>query len=466
MNLLSIDRTDIYLCLFLFGFLALCFTGFGTSVDENLIVQTVESLATKGELTVDRMYQALQGPDGQYYSRYGITFPLLMLPFYYVGMILDMLFPESVVFFKNPYFFMMLWGNLLITVLTGWGMYRLCLAVGGNKKGAVALSLGLIIATPFWLYAQTLYRLTAATAVLIFVLIAVLNHLKSHSKTSLILLILLVAAGLNLREDLVIAFAFMGLYSIGFGNKKERLERFMAFFLGGLLGFLIWGFHNFIRFGAFFIENYADLNFNYPLIVSIPGLLIGERTGLITYAPLSLLLIIALPAVRRNKQWSLWVMCFLILGSYFLLYGKSDFWHGGQCWGPRHMYFLLPFAMLPGIWLFEQNKSWFFGLFVLLFCGGVIMNWPGIYAHHGKFISFFASPSFFELLWKPIVHPDYVTFDEMDLWWIRQIKMYGGWWYVGFTLLVVLCGIWGYGLYKSLNLTRVIDHDTNIQSNK
>lgn len=94
------------------------------------------------------------------------------------------------------------------------------------------------------------------------------------------------------------------------------------------------------------------------------------------------------------------------------------------------------------------------------------MNWPGIYAHHGKFISFFASPSFFELLWKPIVHPDYVTFDEMDLWWIRQIKMYGGWWYVGFTLLVVLCGIWGYGLYKSLNLTRVIDHDTNIQSNK
>lgn len=443
---------DFTLIAFLFFALGVTFSGCGFSVDENLVAQTVESIVERGELTVFNMYQALPGPDGRYYSRYGIGFPLLMIPLWIIGYPLQYFFPESYMFYAAPHFFMMLWGSLLITVFTGWLFYRLCIHIGASSKLGILLTLALIFTTPFWPYSQTLFRLTAATAVLLALFWLVLQHSQQSLWMNRLGMILLIALGLNIREDLVIGICLIGLYGLIHSQGQERFFLFVSFAVGGLIGFGIWCLHNYIRFGHFFIENYADLTFNFPYIISIPGLLFGVRAGLFLYAPLALLMPVAWFAARNKKERGLWWLCAGILIAYLLLYGKSDFWHGGRCWGPRHMYFLLPFAFLPCVWLFRETFNLKVWIATSVFCvWGIFVNWNGTYVHKGQYIDFWNHPSFWEFLQKPVVHPVYNTMDEIQLWWIRMIKVHPlSIWPLVFLLWVSIALFFGHRLWKQV----------------
>ena len=447
---MPLTKTDLHLCLFLLGVLALTYAGHLSSVDENLVAQVVESIAERGELTCAPMFQALPGPDGRYYSRYGIGFPLLLVPFYYIGTGLLFLFPDSKMFCGNPHLFAMLWAGVLITVGAGWAFFRLCLRLGAERRAAVGLALGLILGTSFWPYSQTLYRLTVSALVLILTLDRVVEHQRNPSKTSLFAIAGLVVVGLNIREDLILAFGALGFFAILRGNARERWLRAGAFW-GGLAGAaVVWGLHNYIRFGTFFIENYADLSFDYPLIVSVPELLFGLRRGLIFYSPLALLLPLSYRAARRLRNLDLWMICLGILLLYILLYGKSIMWHGGRCWGPRHLYFLLPFALIPGIWLLDSNpRVWVKVFFICAFVWGSVVNWPGVYAYQGECESFLERPSFFQLLLKPVESVKYVGLKDLDLWWIREIKLEPfSIWPILMILLLFATVYFGYQLFR------------------
>ncbi len=426
-------------------------------MDENLIIQVTESLVEHGELTVANMFQALPGSDGKYYSRYGIAFPMAMVPFYLLGKGLEILFPPTPAFFGNGRFFAMLWGNLLITVLTGWLFYRLCRMVEGKEKASAGLAVALIMTTPFWPYSQTLYRLTAAGAVLTGALLLILSIFQNPSKARLIGLGALTAFGLNLREDLVFAFGLMGIYVLCQGEGAGKWRCAAAMTAGAAAGVVIWGIHNYIRFGQVFIENYEDLSFDYPLILSLPQLIWGERHGLVPYAPLALLLPFSYGAACKKQRTGLWFLCAAVMVVYIGLYGKSSMWHGGICWGPRHLYFLLPFCLLPGVWMWDnislRRFRWSIGMGFIM---GIVMNWPGVYSHQGKYQDFFSRPSFFPLVWKPVVHPDYITFDELDLWWIRMIKLEPvSPWPVLFAALLLFTAWSGYRLWKAIARPRL-----------
>ncbi len=446
---------DVSLCVFVSCLLALSFAGHGTFVDENLIIQTLDSLTTDGSLTVTKMFQALEAPDGKYYSRYGIGFPLILLPFYGTGCLLDAVFPETYAFYGNAPFFMMLWGSVLFTVMTAWIFFRLCLLLGANARSGVFLSLALIFATPFWPYSQTLFRLTAAGLILVLVLYAVLAYRRNAQTRTLFAIAALTALGLNLREDLVFGLCAIGLYILLRFDRGKRWKCALTLITGAVAGTSIWGAHNYIRFGTFFIENYKDLTFDYPLVLSLPQLLVGLRRGLLMYAPIALLLPLSYRAARRRNGLDLWFLCAAVMGMYMILYGKSDMWHGGQCWGPRHLYFLLPFCLLPAAWLFQDHSKLGLKCFsILAFAWGLIVNAPGVYAHQGRYQDFFSSPSIWPLLSGPVVHPEYITFDELDLWWIRMIKM-NPWslWPVVFVGLIALTIYSGYRLWLAVHLS-------------
>lgn len=441
--------TGTILCVFVFCLLALSFAGHGTFVDENQIVQTLDSLTTDGSLAITKMFQALEAPDGRYYSRCGIGFPMILLPFYLTGRILGVLFPNTYSFYGNAPFFMMLWGNLLFTVTMAWTFFRLCLFLKASERTAVFLSLALIFATPYWPYSQTLFRLTAAGVVLLLIVYGILVYQHKPSKRLWVAIAILTALGLNLREDLVFGLMAVGIYALLRFDSRTRWWCASALITGALAGLVVWGWHNYIRFGSVFVENYEDLTFNYPLILSLPQLLIGLRRGLLVYAPIALLLPLSFSAAWRAKQLDLWILCVVVISFYLTFYGKSDMWHGGQCWGPRHLYFLLPFCLLPGIWLFrEEPGSWLQWFSIAAFGWGVIVNAPGVYAHQGKYQDFFSCPSIFSLIAKPVAHPEYITFDELDLWWIRMVKMYPvSLWPVALAGLIALTVYSGYRLW-------------------
>jgi hypothetical protein len=480
---LSSHILDVYLFLFFTSALTLLMSGHGIFVDENLIAQTVESIVTRGDLTVHNMYQALEGADGQYYSRYGITFPLLMVLFYLLGYLLEWI-AGAAPFFNAPHFFSMLWGSVLITAFTGCLFFRICLHLSKDTGLSLLFSLSLIFSTPFLPYSQTLYRMTASTALLLLLFWLVLKLQQKHHGFHMTTLALVIAAGLNLREDLLLFGFPIALYTICSGSIRQKIERIAAIAAGLLLGILIWGGHNYIRFGTLFVENYADITFNYPLIISVPELLWGKR-GLLWYAPLMLLLPVALLALRKSTSNNdlfheprshhntahhssyhrnpahnplyIWMMCSAVCLSALFLYGKSDMWHGGRCWGPRYLYFLLPFAMLPGIYLFQRwNSIWLRTGFILAAAWGTYANWSGVYAHQGDYISFFERPSFLELYHNLPTHPIYNTPADLDLWWIRMLKMHPfSLWSLTFVLL---CLLTLYFLYAIMQNQKNLSH--------
>ena len=434
---------------FLLGVLTLTFAGHGSSVDENLVLQVVDSMVNRGDLTVSNMFQALPGPDGQFYSRYGFVFPTLLVPFFLIGKGWLSLVPESLAYGGNAFMFFVLWSSVLITALAGWLFFRLCLLLECPARPAACLALGLILSTPFLPYSQTLYRLTASSVVLMFILHEILRYERRPSRSIPVILAATVALGINLREDLVIGMGWIGVYSLFNGPPRTRFVRSTALILGALIGVCLWGVHNTIRFGAVWIQNYADVHFDYPWIISLPQLLWGARRGLLLYAPLALILPIAFIRETRILGERLLALCTAMVCTYLLFYGKSDFWHGGNCWGPRHLYFLLPFAMLPGVWIYQKPARWKTICFLLACLWGLIFNLPGVYAHQGKYQSFFDSPSLWEWMRRPIETPLYVGFDDFDLWWIRMIQLEPfSLWPIAFLLLLAGTGYCGYIVWK------------------
>ncbi|MBI1387953.1 MAG: hypothetical protein GC154_05850 [bacterium] len=418
-------RIQLALFLLLTAGLAVTYAGHGSFVDENLIMQVCDSLAQRGNLEAMPGFQALPGPDGKFYSRYGIGFVLIMMPFYYIGEILFILFGHSAVFFHGSHYFACLWGALLITAAAGLLMYRVVRLLGAGETTGVLLALVLVWGSPFWPYSQTLFRQTTAAALLLLLLELILRHQRAPARRHLIRMVLCVTLLLNVREDAVIASALMGLYALTGGGVRDRAWRAAALLAGAAAAALVWGLHNYIRFGAFFIENYEDIDFNYPLIVSIPALLFSSSRGIVPYAPLCLLLPASLAVSRKKDRMPFWILCLVIFTAYLVLYGKSNMWHGGRCWGPRHLYFLLPFALAPAAWLLESpHRRVWIAVTLALAAIGAWMNWPGVYAHQGMAQSYFNAPGFFELVRRPIGNPDYITFDDLDLWWIRMIRMH------------------------------------------
>jgi hypothetical protein len=455
---MSLKNIDLYLFLFFVCALFLTFAGHGVVVDENMVIQVLDNYFAHGELTVDRMHQALEGADGKYYSRYGFGFSLFLLPFYLMGTVLQYFFGDANVFYRDPQFFCMLIGQLLITAGTGWVLYRICLKLRSGEKVAVLLSLSLIFGTSFWAYSQSLFRLTFSSLILLVTFLVILLYHEKQKKRYLFAIAGLIAYGLNVREDLFIAFICLGMFSWMKGTHRDRFAFFITFFIGGLVGFLLWGAHNYMRFGTFFIEDYIDCVFDYPWMISIPQLLYSKSVGIVTYSPLILLFPFSFLACYREKMLPVWFCGLLIFTIYLCFYASSDMYHGGQCWGPRYMYYIIPFLIPPLIHAVKNSRSMrrILLVFVLI---GMTMNWPGLYSYHGKYESYFESPPFFTLLFEYPKHPFVVVYDqdddfsddELDFWWVRMIylKPYSLF-PVAFLVLIAMTVYLGAGLWRQL----------------
>ena len=97
-----------------------------------------------------------------------------------------------------------------------------------------------------------------------------------------------------------------------------------------------------------------DHSFGYPPWLGLPELLVSPGKGLIWYTPALLLL---LPAARPFwRRLPLPALLFGLIGTvYLLFYANVMYWHGDPAWGPRYLFALLPYGILP---LGEVLQRW------------------------------------------------------------------------------------------------------------
>jgi hypothetical protein len=97
--------------------------------------------------------------------------------------------------------------------------------------------------------------------------------------------------------------------------------------------------YNHVRYGAVWgAGHYEEVSFSYPLVRGAQGLLISPGKGLLLYAPLAAIALVA--TVWGRRVWPLITICSMaLLLTRVLFYARWYAWGGGWCWGPR---FLVP----------------------------------------------------------------------------------------------------------------------------
>jgi len=89
-----------------------------------------------------------------------------------------------------------------------------------------------------------------------------------------------------------------------------------------------------------------DHTLGFPPWIGLPDLLISPGKGLLWYTPAVLLLVLAArPFWRRFPGPS--ILFALICGVYLFFYANVNYWHGDPAWGPRYLYAILPYLLLP-----------------------------------------------------------------------------------------------------------------------
>jgi hypothetical protein len=203
-----------------------------------------------------------------------------------------------------------------------------------------------------------------------------------------------VAAGMALlaRADSVVAvpgIAFLALYRLWDLRHENLVKKKVVAVGAGLASLVATGslqlLLNQLHFGSPFSSGYSDqpegIHFDIPLLTALWIYLISPGKGIFGYSPPLLAGLVAWPAFFRKDRGLAWGTAGIILG-YLLVVGR---WQnlGGWCWGPRHLFQVTPFLLLPLplIWRpngpsgIRQSALWLFGV---MFAAGIAVQIPGI----------------------------------------------------------------------------------------
>ena len=144
-----------------------------------------------------------------------------------------------------------------------------------------------------------------------------------------------------------------------------QIARDTIFFLMAFLPFLFLSFwYNYYRFGSIFETGYqlmADrMGIDYfkstSLLKGISGLLISPGKGFFYYSPVALLFFFAIKAFIK-RYTGLGASFVLFILSYLLFFSKYVYWHGDWAWGPRYIFAITPFLMIPVAEFFESVST-------------------------------------------------------------------------------------------------------------
>ncbi|MFH1453831.1 MAG: hypothetical protein ABIH00_07610 [Armatimonadota bacterium] len=354
--------------------------------------------------------------DGHHYFGYGILQALIMIPFYIKGLLLSKIsgIDQGLLtkLFVN-------FANCLITALIIAGLYILSRLLNYGIKISIILGVFAGITTMLWNYSKESFSEPLSCLLFVFAFIfAVLYKNNNSSKGSnadnnKYVFYSSIFLGLSLLTKIAnIIFIIPLLIYFGltvYNNKKEnkKLTNFIkALFIIALttVFFMFINMYvNKIRFGSFLHLGYIDLANPGQLhetakksgiLTVFYGFVLSSGRSIFLYNPVLIAALFGIASFYKKFKEESWaVLSFVIIS--FLLFSSVPFWYGGLCWGPRYLYPIIPFLMLPLGEVFTEKRFEFIKkrilpilviLGILIQIPSVMVNyfcWDGILAKNG-----------------------------------------------------------------------------------
>jgi hypothetical protein len=328
--------------------------------DGQTMYAVTESVVERGTLAVSDEWNTLPGREGLQYSRYGPGLSLAAIAPY----VLARPFAVRSGHRQEVLAAAVAWLMPLITATLFVALYLLARRMGARVGAALLVGAGAVIGTFALPYSKEFFSEPLAALCLV---VAIERLLAARPA----------AAGLAMGAAVLtraqaLLFAPVLLLVAWRRQGSAGLLRAIAGLAPGLAATLA---YNIVRYGDPLSFGYQDVGFTTPFLKGAGGLLFNPLKSVFLFAPIVLLLPLALWELwRRNRPASV-----LITGNLAITLVTAALWfawHGGWSWGPR---LLLP-GVIPAIaaigpWIATRPRQ---RVAALLLAGGLAISFPAL----------------------------------------------------------------------------------------
>ena len=356
----------ISLILLIFASYLVFYSGVFHSSDARFILAATESIVKRAEFTAAPLWwhkDAIEtvAPDGEPYSKYGISASLMAAPMYILALNWPRLGMVQTVMMTN----------LLLTAANAFLVFKMVSSLGYRTVIALSTSFLFALCTSAMVYA--LYYFTeplsalALTGSMLGLYLYRVRRQKRYAWLTGIAMSLAVATKL-INVLFLVPLLVYAFYSAKMQADESGSTSHMEFQYRGrkvmsalvpiglplVITLAVLGIYNALRFGSPFIAGYPPWErFDHPLLAGLRELLFGSETGLFVYNPILLVSLIAFPLFWwRHRLEALAILAIAAL--HLVIYARWHAWQGGVAWGPRFLVPLLPLLILPLASLLEE----------------------------------------------------------------------------------------------------------------
>lgn len=362
------------------------------SPDEEVLFRVTRSLALGQGLAVEPLGNpgfatrpaVPARADGREYAQYGIGQPILAVPLYWIGAALaksgsdstwQRIYGRGALDGKHLGYTPLAtelaprwacsWFNIILSAAMAALLYLVCLELTLNRWAATGAALLYALGTLAWPHSRPFFTEACAT---FWILLAWYVLLRAERGRMLgWCFIAGAAAGYAalVRMDSVLAYPGLALLLVGpIVSAARRQGRpfwlaWASFCLpAAMVGVVLIGL-NALHFGGIFQTGYADqpegVFFSTPVSAGLFGFLFSVGKGIFFFSPVLILSFWGWKPLARLTRARhpaiLWALA-LAIAVPLIIHSTWQNWAGGWCWGPRHIFIIHPFLILPvAAWL-------------------------------------------------------------------------------------------------------------------
>jgi len=371
----------------------------------NLIELDREFNVQEFKQNFDNVYTEIQEKKNEgfteYYSLYGLAPVIVEIPFFIVGYIIGKIFniinPDYVAIF-----FVSL-TNCFIIALSCLYVYLFSLSFSQVKKTSFLIAIIYGFGTMVYPYAL---KSNYYEPLLGFALLGACYHSFKYKqyRQNKDLLIAGIYCGLTLLTKFYSCFllVFIVVYILMIVKKHKGFSKDIFYFIIPCIGFLtIFFIYNYYRFGSIFETGYTTEStvnllkdsrfkvFDFSIVNTIGrifGLLISPGKGVLLYAPILFLSIKSFKVFfkRFRIEALLFMTLFMV---FFLFFSILTIWYGDWSWGPRYLFPVLSFLIIP-VSLFQLPEGELFRKLKVYLIIGILIQVPAVAMNFSDYIRF------------------------------------------------------------------------------
>jgi hypothetical protein len=303
----------------------------------------------------------MTGVDGRDYSWFGIGSVLLSLPFYLSGKILGAP-PVNLLLLLNPLF-----GAATVALVF---LFTHCL--GYSRRSSIFVSIMYGFGTMALYYGKDSGDHVLESFFILLCFFGMHRFIYSRRTGYIIMSGASLGMAFLTRGNSIIIIPSLLLMLLASHIRNNDVHEARGFKTRGIILFCctmipfvcIYFLYNNYRFGSIFESGYTlmanrmgiDYFSGTPIITGLVGLLASPGKSFFLYSPITLLFFFSIRSFWKNHpSIAAGFACTIVI--YILFYAKYIFWHGDWAWGPRYLFALTPFFVIPIAELIDR-RNW------------------------------------------------------------------------------------------------------------